>query len=67
MVYRNPKTGLGRRVSQKKLVRFFLRPEVGVFFPHFGAISLLIHTENLEKKEKHPPQISEDPGAFPTS
>ena len=33
-------------------LRFFLRPEIGRFSPHFGAISLLIYTENLEKKGK---------------
>ena len=31
---------------------FLLRPGIGQFSPHFGAISLLNKTENLEKKEK---------------
>ena len=37
-----------------RILRFFLRPEIGQFSPHFGAISSLNHTNNLEKKEKNP-------------
>ena len=36
------------------ILRFFLRPEIGQFSPHFEVISLLNYTENLEKKEKNP-------------
>ena len=32
----------------------FLCPEIGQFSPHFGAISLRRHTENLEKKDQNP-------------
>ena len=28
----------------------FLRPDIGQFSPHFGAISLLNYIENLEKR-----------------
>ena len=35
-----------------RILRFFLRPEIGPFPPHFGAISLL--TKNMEKRCKHP-------------
>ena len=31
-----------------------LRPEIGRFSPHFGAISLLNYTVNLEKRETNP-------------
>ena len=37
-----------------RILRFFLRPEIGQFFPHFGAISLLNYTVNLEKRENNP-------------
>ena len=37
-----------------RILRFFLRPEIGQFAPHFGAISLLNYTVSLEKREKHP-------------
>ena len=36
-----------------RILRSFLRPEIGQFSAHFGAISLLTYTENLEKKEKN--------------
>ena len=36
------------------ILRLFLRPEIGQFSPHFGAISLMNYTENLEKKENNP-------------
>ena len=32
---------------------FVLRPKIGQFSPHFGAISLLNYTVNLEKREKN--------------
>ena len=34
------------------MLRFVLRPEIGQFSPHFGAISVLNYTENPEKHEK---------------
>ena len=37
-----------------RILRFFLCPEIGQFSPHFGAISLLNCTENLEKGETNP-------------
>ena len=37
-----------------RILRPFLRPEIGQFSPHFGMISLPNYTENLEKNEKHP-------------
>ena len=37
-----------------RILRLFLRPEIGQFSPHFGAISLLNCTQDLEKKEKNP-------------
>ena len=37
-----------------RILRIFLRPEVGQFSPHLGAISLLNCTMNLEKREKDP-------------
>ena len=45
-----------------RILRFFLHPEIGQFSPHFGAISFLNYTENLEKRkkstgEKFPPKI----------
>ena len=36
-----------------RILRFLLRPEIGRFSPHFGAISLLNCTMNLEKSEKN--------------
>ena len=35
-----------------RILRSFLRPVVGQFSPHFGAISLLSYTENLQRNEK---------------
>ena len=35
-----------------RILRLFLCLEIGQFSPHFGAISLLIYTVNLEKSEK---------------
>ena len=35
-----------------RILRFFLLPEIGQFSPHFGAISLLNYTVNLEKRER---------------
>ena len=35
-----------------RILRLFLRLEIGQFSPYFGAISLLDCTENLEKKDK---------------
>ena len=35
-----------------RILRFFLRPDIGQFSPHVGAISLLKYTVNLEKREK---------------
>ena len=35
-----------------RFLRFFLRLEIGQFSPHFGAMSLLNYTGNLEKREK---------------
>ena len=37
-----------------RILRFFLRPEIGQLSPHFGVISLLHYTENLEKMEQNP-------------
>ena len=37
----------------------FLRPGIGQFSPHFGAVSLLRYTINLEKREKHPLEKTE--------
>ena len=35
-----------------RILRNFLRPEIGQFSPHFGAMSLLKYTVNLEKRGK---------------
>ena len=34
-----------------RILRFLLRPEIGQFSPHFGAISFLCYTINLESGE----------------
>ena len=44
-----------------RILRFFLRPEIGQFFPRFGAISLLHNTEKLEEKEKSTGENSKNP------
>ena len=38
--------------GRDRILHFLLRPEIGQFSPHFGAISLPNYTENLEKREK---------------
>ena len=48
--YRDRKNHDSRR--RDKILRLFLCPEIGQFSPHFGAISLLTYTVNLEKKDK---------------
>ena len=40
--------------------RVFLRPEIGPFSPHFGAISLLNYTDNPGEKRKNP--LENNPG-----
>ena len=35
-----------------RILRFFLRPGIGQFSPHFGAVSSLSYTVNLEKGKK---------------
>ena len=40
---------------------FFLRPEIGRFSPHFGAISFLNYTVQLEKREKSTEENSKNP------
>ena len=37
-----------------KILRFFLRPGIGQFSPHFGVLFLLNHTEKPGKKGKNP-------------
>ena len=46
----HPKSGPSQR--RDRILRFFLRPEIGQFSTHSGAISLQNYTENLEKLEK---------------
>ena len=56
LVSRNQKSGPKNHDSHRRdrILRFFLRPEIGQFSPHFGAISLLNYTENLETRGKNP-------------
>ena len=35
-----------------RILRFFLRPEIGQFSPHLDSASLLSYSVNLEKREK---------------
>ena len=44
-----------------RILRIFLRPEIGPFSPHHGAIPLLNYTKNLEKKEKSTGENSKNP------
>ena len=44
----------GHSQRRDRILRFFLRPEIGQFSPHFGAISLLNCTVNLEKRGENP-------------
>ena len=41
-----------------RILHFSLRPEIGQFSPHFGVISLLNYTENMEKRETYPLESS---------
>ena len=40
--------------SHRRDLRRFLRPEIGQISRHFGVISLLNYTENMERKETNP-------------
>ena len=38
--------------KRDRILRLFLRPDIGQSSPHFGAIFLLNYTKNLEKEKK---------------
>ena len=48
---RLPRDNFSLNRDRKTDVTGFVHPEIGQFSPHFGPISLLNCTENLEKKE----------------
>ena len=47
-----PKNHGGQR--RDRILRFFLYSEIGQFSPHFGAISFLNYTVNLENRGENP-------------
>ena len=52
-ISKTPKSGPNNHDSQRRgrILHFFLRPDIGQFSPHLGAISLPNYTRNLEKGE----------------
>ena len=45
---------ISRNTNSNRIQRSFLCPEIGWFSPHFGTVSLLSYTSNLESKENKP-------------